>query len=159
MGCDHDVGNATEGPNDLLYPYAYGWRFNGNSGNQWRTIMAYEPGLRIQNFSNPNVLFDGQATGVPDAAENARVINNTASLIANYRPGSVTWVDFFYGGMEQGLPERGRLTQPYYTVTEGIAAAPIGSIVRIKSSNRLETGDFIKPVTLQAFGGPVTIGR
>jgi hypothetical protein len=86
MGCHHDRANANSVP---LYPYAYGWRFIGNSGAEWRTIMAYAPGTRIQRFSNPDVLYDGQPTGRPvgyaDQANNALCINNVAYTVANFR--------------------------------------------------------------------------
>ena len=86
MGCAHDRANAPEGG---LYPYSFGWRFvtAGNVTN--RTIMAYAPGERIQRFSNPDVLYNGVATGVPtvlpNAAHNALTINNSASTVANWR--------------------------------------------------------------------------
>jgi hypothetical protein len=86
MGCAHDRANAVGGG---LYPYSYGWRFvtAGNVTN--RTIMAYAPGERIQRFSNPDVLYNGVATGVPTnlptAAHNALTINNSAFTVANWR--------------------------------------------------------------------------
>jgi peptidyl-Asp metalloendopeptidase len=85
MGCGHDRANAGSG----LYPYSYGWRFLGTNGAQYRTIMAYDPGTRIQHFSNPDVSFFGTPTGVPvgqpEAAHNALTINNSASTVANFR--------------------------------------------------------------------------
>jgi hypothetical protein len=51
--------------------------------------MAYSPGSRRPYFSNPDVLFVGTPTGVPqgepNAADNARSINNAASTVANFR--------------------------------------------------------------------------
>ncbi|WP_158279849.1 M12 family metallo-peptidase [Coraliomargarita sinensis] len=45
-----------------------GWRFYGQGGGQYRTIMAYGESawLRIPYYSNPNVLFDGSRTGAED---------------------------------------------------------------------------------------------
>lgn len=62
MGChhDHDNGSGSCG----TYSYSYGHRFFGNA-NQYRTVMAYQPGTRIPYFSNPDVMFDGGVTGVP----------------------------------------------------------------------------------------------
>jgi hypothetical protein len=86
MGCAHDAQNAG---GQGLYSYSYGWRFvtAGNVTN--RTIMAYAPGARIQNFSNPNVLYNSVATGVPvgqvNEANNALTINNSAFTVANFR--------------------------------------------------------------------------
>lgn len=85
MGCGHDRENAGGGLNS----YSYGWRFNGTNGVQYRTIMAYAPGTRIQRFSNPDVSYFGTPTGVPvgnaSEADNALTINNSAYTIANFR--------------------------------------------------------------------------
>ncbi len=88
MACHHDRQNAG---GTVAYPYAYGYRWTGNSGTQWRTVMAYSPGARILYFSNPNVTYDGKPTGVDHntdpntSADNARVLNNTASTVAAFR--------------------------------------------------------------------------
>ncbi|MCP3902112.1 MAG: hypothetical protein GY715_00630 [Planctomycetes bacterium] len=91
QGCCHAPGDGGGCENGGLFDYSNGRRFNGNSGTLWRTVMAYDPGSVISNFSNPDVLFDGQPTGVPagspDSADNARTINETAYTIANYRLG------------------------------------------------------------------------
>jgi hypothetical protein len=91
MGCCHapgDGGGCTVGG---LYSYSVGYRYNGQSGQLWRTVMAYSPGTRIPNFSNPNVLVDNQPTGVsienPNSAENALTINQTSPTISMYRSG------------------------------------------------------------------------
>jgi len=39
----------------------------------------------VAYFSNPNVIFIGVPTGIENARDNARSINNTADWIANYR--------------------------------------------------------------------------
>lgn len=77
MGCAHDQQNAS---GQGLYPYSYGWRFL-----PYRTIMAYDPGIRVQHFSNPNVNYQGTPTGDPNLANNALTINNSASFVANFR--------------------------------------------------------------------------
>ena len=85
QGCCHDRENGCERP---IYDHAYGHRFVGDSGSEWRTVMAYLPGERIHNFSNPDVLYDGQPTGVadgPEAANNALTINNTRFVVACFR--------------------------------------------------------------------------
>lgn len=84
QGCQHDRDNAGNG----IYPYAYGHRFEA-SGLR-RTIMAYDPGIRVNHFSNPDVLFNGVPTGVPigiagQEAHNAQTINNTALTISQFR--------------------------------------------------------------------------
>ncbi|MBX7138251.1 MAG: hypothetical protein K1X83_09730 [Oligoflexia bacterium] len=80
LGALHDLQNAG-GANST---YSYGWRFTGNSAQQFRTIMAYAPGTRIQRFSSPLVIYDGQPTGVENAADNARMLNLTVPTAAAY---------------------------------------------------------------------------
>jgi len=85
QGCCHDHDNDCGGP---IYSYAFGHRFFGNGGNQYRTVMSYAPGARIGRFSNPGVFFDGQPTGVAsgsNAANNAQTLNNTDFTVANFR--------------------------------------------------------------------------
>jgi hypothetical protein len=89
LGCQHDYSDPLPG----AYPYSHGHRFFGASGEQWRTVMATSPGTRIAHFSNPDIRFDGEPTGVPlnvpSPADNARTINNTAPIISAFAgPGS-----------------------------------------------------------------------
>ena len=85
IGCHHDRQNAGRG----LFDYSYGYRFNGQSGQLWRTVLAYAPGSRIARFSSPDVLYDGRPTGVqqgqPDAADNVSTINSTVPVVAQFR--------------------------------------------------------------------------
>jgi hypothetical protein len=89
MGCCHAPGDGGGCGSGGLYPYSVGYRFNGDGGTLWRTVMAYSPGTRISHFSNPDVFFDGEPTGVPAGApgeaENALTINQTSPTIAAFR--------------------------------------------------------------------------
>ena len=83
LGCMHDKGNSSG--SKPMYDYGHGWRFNANDGKttrQYRTIMAYAPGSRIGHFSNPNVKYNEVPTGVSNQADNVRVINETAAIVA-----------------------------------------------------------------------------
>ncbi|MCZ6816654.1 MAG: M12 family metallo-peptidase, partial [Planctomycetota bacterium] len=86
MGCAHQRAGNNAG----FFEYSFGYQFFGDSGSQWHTRMSGPPGTLISLFSNPNVLFDGQPTGIPagqpDSADNARTMNETALMIANIRP-------------------------------------------------------------------------
>jgi hypothetical protein len=82
MGLNHarqdPVGNGA-------FPYSFGYKWPG-----YRTVMAYAPGTRILRFSNPNVLYGGNPTGVSEAqpttsAYNALSLNNTRVTVANWR--------------------------------------------------------------------------
>lgn len=64
-----------------------------------------------------------------------------------------TWVDFAYSGPESGSPD-----QPYNTLVEGIAAAPAGTSLFLRTGATAETPSFPKAVTLRPVGGPVRIG-
>ena len=68
------------------------------------------------------------------------------------------WVDYNYPG---GLffPEFGAFDFPYNTLGEAASVAPFGGIVSIKSGTGNESINITKRLRLQAYGGPVTIGR
>lgn len=95
MGCGHD--REAPGGGGGLDDYSYGWHFTGTNGVEYRTIMAYSPGSRIQRFSNPNVNYLGTPTGVPigdpNQSFNAQTINNSALLVANFRQSVVSTND------------------------------------------------------------------
>jgi hypothetical protein len=82
MGLHHDVANAG-GP--VVRPYAYGYQDPGF----FRTVMAYACASascpRVQHFSTPARTYGGRPTGVAQASENARVLDETAPAVANFR--------------------------------------------------------------------------
>lgn len=96
MGSQHNPENGS-GP---TYPYGFGHYVNGS----YRTVMSYvDPCTsgcsRVAYFSNPNVIFNGVPTGIDNARDNARSINNTADPIANYRySGSNIMITSFSSG-------------------------------------------------------------
>jgi hypothetical protein len=86
MGANHDRASAGD---DAMYPYSYGYQAPNKA---FRTIMSYNctggcP--RINNWSNPSVSYNGQPTGVAESqsssANNQLTLNNTASIVANFR--------------------------------------------------------------------------
>lgn len=100
MGSQHNPENGS-GP---TYPYGFGHYVNGS----YRTVMSYVDPCpngctRRPYFSNPEVVFNGFPTGIDNARDNARSINNTADPIANYRySGSNLMMNNFNGG--EALP-------------------------------------------------------
>ncbi len=82
MGCGHHRVQNSPGPG--IFDYAAGWRWTGNSGTQWRSIMAYHPGERVAYFSNPNITYDSVVTGTA-TDYNARTLRETKSLVAGFR--------------------------------------------------------------------------
>ncbi len=77
MGCDHEEANATAG----VFKYSYGHCFY-----PYKSVMAYctSAETRVSYFSNPNVTYDGIATGAEDA-NNAQSINKVKQTIAQFR--------------------------------------------------------------------------
>ncbi|MDO8142000.1 MAG: M12 family metallo-peptidase [Candidatus Brocadiales bacterium] len=77
MGCDHEEANATGG----VFEYSYGYCFA-----PYKSVMAYctNGETRISYFSNPDVTYDGLATGAEDA-NNARSINNVKITVSQFR--------------------------------------------------------------------------
>ncbi len=93
MGSHHNPENG----GTPTYPYGFGHYVNGS----FRTVMSYvDPCtsgcVRSPYFSNPGVIYLGSPTGIENARDNARSINNTAATIANYRysGSSLTLVNF-----------------------------------------------------------------
>ena len=88
MGARHDEGNNSS---QTPFPYGHGFQRPSPSANEaFRTVMAYqckapdkcEP--RVPYWSNPNIRYKGVPTGTA-ADYNARVLNETAATIADFR--------------------------------------------------------------------------
>ena len=158
QGCGHDIANGSCGYSN----YAYGWRFNGNDGNQYRTVMAYAPGARIPYFSNPGRTYLGTATGTA-TADNERVIEERKGTCEAFETTRWDiWVDPAFGG----IIEIGTFTLPYDTVAEGVANLDIwvgGASeypnLYLKEGTNVFTGTISKVMTISPCGGPATIGN
>lgn len=82
MGSQHNPEDGS----GATYPFGYGHYVNG----VFRTVMSYSTPCqngctRRPYFSNPEVFFSNFPTGVDNFRDNARSINLTADVIANYR--------------------------------------------------------------------------
>jgi hypothetical protein len=93
MGSHHNRETFTSTP-ATLFDYSFGYLAPDSS---FRTIMAYNCSvgcIRVQRFSNPDVYYNGQPTGVryssnpSRAANNARSINEASFTVANWRDSS-----------------------------------------------------------------------
>jgi hypothetical protein len=91
LGANHDHITDANLPFTPLYPFAFDYIAPGNA---FRTVMAYQsscpgPCPLLLNFSNPNVTFNGQPTGVagngPNAADNHQTLINTLNAVINFR--------------------------------------------------------------------------
>ena len=95
QGNMHDRANSSSGG---AFPYSYGFRRCVSDGTGFRTVMSYScsGASRVAWFSNPNVAYNGYATGIAyetdaaSAADNARSMMNTASTVAAFRTAGTT---------------------------------------------------------------------
>lgn len=83
FGARHNI----EKDANVTIPYAHGYQ---NPEFKWRTIMAYDCTTncpRLPYWSNPRVIYsDGAAMGLAASADNARVLNEQAAVMAAFRP-------------------------------------------------------------------------
>ncbi|MEI7940280.1 MAG: hypothetical protein WCK27_26655 [Verrucomicrobiota bacterium] len=75
-------------------------------------------------------------------------------ITVEIQPNFDVWVDFAYGGTEEGSFER-----PFNTFAEGVDMVDPDGILHIKTGNSSETRKVTKQMKIEAYGGPVTIGR
>ena len=96
--------------------------------------------------------FDGTLSGtrivVQPFTQNADQI--TIEIVTNYD----AWVDFPYGGSEDGS-----FAQPFNTFAEGTDAVYPGGVLHIKAGTSSETRHVTKPMKIESYGGPATVGR
>lgn len=95
MGLMHDPGNG----GNSLFAYGFGHFINGS----YRTVMSYANNCtsgctRVPYFSNPNISYNGVATGIVNQRDNARASNITAPDVANFRTANTN--SMFSNGFE-----------------------------------------------------------
>lgn len=85
MGQAHNVDDS-DGKSGL-HSYSYGYRETFSTG--FYTIMSYaltganQTGIRY--FANPNITFNGRPTGVANASDNVRSMNQSIPVVATFR--------------------------------------------------------------------------
>ncbi|MBB1059044.1 reprolysin-like metallopeptidase [Marilutibacter spongiae] len=94
LGSQHDIETSKDDDGDPqpgAYSYSYGYKTSAAAGDFY-TIMAYgdsgQASYRV--FSNPSLTTCGGRACGSATADNARSINNTASIIAGFRPSAVS---------------------------------------------------------------------
>ena len=84
MGQAHNQEDSTSGG---AHTYSYGYREPSAAG--FYTVMAYRvtdsSQFPIRYFANPSIAYQGRATGVANQSDNARSMNLTMPIIANFR--------------------------------------------------------------------------
>jgi len=100
QGCEHNPENSSAWPSNGSFPWSYGHWHSAN----YRTVMSYSNPCtggctRHPYFSDSNVVFQGEPTGILDERENYRTLNSTAQYVSNFR----LHVDLvFVDGFESG---------------------------------------------------------
>lgn len=91
LGMEHDPSNSGTTPSGASYPWSFAHYVSGS----FRTIMSYSNSCssscpRILHYSNPDVLYNGIPTGIPDQRDNAHTGDLIAPIAANFRNGTPT---------------------------------------------------------------------
>ncbi|MBL8877927.1 MAG: hypothetical protein JNG88_02310 [Phycisphaerales bacterium] len=156
LGCCHDHSNGCDNP---IVPYAFGKCFYAFPAYR-HTTMSYDCsggfGDDIPYYSNPDIEVAGEPTGTANDEDNARTIDDTRVMIANYRRGDHTrysgpWLPVNVGNGSQLLP--------YSSINLGVLGVATGGTVRISGGTYPEGPiTWTKSVTLESRGGVVTIG-
>ncbi len=86
----HNMGQAhndEDSDSTGVHPYSYGYRESSSSG--FYTVMAYPQAdssqFSIPYFANPSVKYNNRVTGVANASDNVRSMNQTMPIIATFR--------------------------------------------------------------------------
>lgn len=77
-----------------LNEYSTGWRWTGDNGQGYVSVMTYMEGdQESPHFSNPDITYEGQPTGSYNGqyapADNARSMNEIRGVLAGYRTSPV----------------------------------------------------------------------
>ncbi len=160
LGSQHDHANAS-GPAGA-YPYSYGYQAPNGA---FRTIMAYRDGCpagcpRINYWSNPNISYAGQPTGVSNWADNRRSINDTAYTVANFRqslpPPAALTVDpsfgqvssyFAFAGVQFTPSQMATVSVNGYVLSNSIPVEPDGTIEFQLATDQADEGAYFVTVT------------
>ena len=85
FGAQHDPANGGA-PDAAFQPYSFGHNVNG----KFRTVMSYSTECpdgckRVPYWSNPDVNYQDDPTGVADQRDNARLLRETGPIVAKFR--------------------------------------------------------------------------
>jgi len=90
FGCHHRKDQATQ-PGPGLFSYSAGWRWIGNNGTRYCSVMSYQDTwdgysvTQVGYFSSPLILYQGVPTGDAADGDNARTLRQTGPVVAHYR--------------------------------------------------------------------------
>lgn len=114
LGCGHAHGDGNG-----FFSYSHGHAFLGDS-DFWQTVMSRSQfAIRVLHFSNPDVIFDGEPTGVPVGdpleAHNALTINQIRDDVGAFRV-AVVWNE-----QQEVLPDAGLAAGDEYGTAVGLS--------------------------------------
>lgn len=88
FGADHEPANASISP--PRFDHGHGYQAPENAPDRWRTVMSYEcsgvPCRRVNLWSSPDLSHNGLPAGTEGTHHNARVLNDTRQMIADFYP-------------------------------------------------------------------------
>jgi len=90
LGCHHRK-NQNEQPGPGIYSYSAGWRWVGDDGLRYCSVMSYtdmwdgNAVTRVAHFSSPLISHRGAFTGEAADGDNARTLRETRGIVSNYR--------------------------------------------------------------------------
>jgi hypothetical protein len=90
LGCHHRKDQDIQ-PGPGLFSYSAGWRWIGNDGNRYCSIMSYQEEwdgnivIRVPYFSSPLLTHMGAVIGDAFDGDNARTIQQTGPIVGSYR--------------------------------------------------------------------------
>jgi hypothetical protein len=111
MGAHHHVAQNDQ-PGPGIYSSSAGWRWAGQDGQRYCSVMTYESGSyfsdgrdhsRVPYFSSPTLAYQGEPVGDPADGDNARTLVNTKAVISAYRGCSPTTTPFNPGRAVTGI--------------------------------------------------------
>ena len=151
--CPASLTRGVHQPDTNTYVLLTGW-----SDNTVQAVSA--PNLQLGGHQvwtggtvTPNLRwYDGSATGTRIAVR--PFAPGADTITVEWLTESDTWVDFNFGG-----PENGTFDNPFNTITEGLEAVSYGGTLHLKTGTSPESADITKRMNVEAYNGPVTIGR
>ena len=164
MGLDHDIPNAFNPP--VAHPQAHGFSYVGASGTTRNTIMFFQVGNNILNYSNPNVVVDGFPTGTPFvpfvnplAEDCALELAFNQSIYTDYTSSKTKPQTVFVDFQSIALLETGSFVTPFTSLEKAlVVVAPGGTIVLRGDPGTQFWPAVAQGVRLEVDEGPVVLG-
>ena len=112
MGAGHELDNPSGSNGPQYYSYSSGYHYEVDELDHWHTMMSYSHNGsdKIEYFSNPDIYFEGNPTGLPGdfGNDNARTLDNTMELVDSFGE------DLDPVSVYPDLSSCGYLGQPYF---------------------------------------------